>query len=232
MRPFKKQLRCSGDCVMLSGLTGPWSVIYCDSQLQIILSKRNFAQHKWLKRLVCLKAEGSWEHKTCFFLKPSTLWIISRNRQKTRHQRSRRITTTTSETYWVLVGDGTCWRNPVQAAEMWRVTLEVKWQAEWSDSAETHTLHRHMRIQLLKGGISGHKLAVNHTLMFLTRRHAITFSHAASHHSGLTASRKEWRLCFTDWLTHLVKMGGRDSACFKLCTTPCRKTWVNTVMFF
>lgn len=71
----------------------------------------------------------------------------------------------------------------------------------------TH-IHRHMHIELLLGGISGHKLTVNHTLTFLTMKHTHTFSHAVSHHFGLTSSGNEWRLCFKDELTHMEKMGG------------------------
>lgn len=38
-------------------------------------------------------------------------------------------------------------------------------------------------------------------------KHTNTFSHAVSHHFGLTSSGNEWRLCFKDELTHLEKMG-------------------------
>lgn len=43
---------------------------------------------------------------------------------------------------------------------------------------------------------------MNHTPASLTTKHARTFSHAVSHRSSLTSSGNEWRLCFTDQLTH------------------------------
>lgn len=131
----------------------------------------------------------------------------------------------------MLVGDGTCWRNPVQATEMWRVTLKVKWQADRSDGTTNAHIQRHVCIHNSSWGISGHKLTVNHTLTYLTTKHANTFSHSVSHHFGSTSSGNEWWLCFTDELTHLWRRWG-NFGCFKLCTTSCRKTWVNTVLFF
>lgn len=62
-------------------------------------------------------------------------------------------------------------------------------------------------------------------------KHANTFSHTVSHHFGSPSSGNEWILCFTDKLTHLWRRWG-NSGCFKLCTTSCRKTWVNKALFF
>lgn len=52
------------------------------------------------------------------------------------------------------MGDGTCWRNPVQATEMWRVTLKVKGQADWSDAQKhAHSQpHDHEQLELLLRG--------------------------------------------------------------------------------
>lgn len=72
---------------------------------------------------------------------------------------------------------------------------------------------------------------MNHTLSVLTTKHAHAFSRTVSRRFGSRSSGNEWRLCFTDRLTHLWRRWG-NSGCFKLCTKSCRKTWVNTVVYF
>lgn len=114
-------------------------------------------------------------------------------------------TLTVVGTYWVLVGDGTCWRNPVHAAEMCRVTLK---EEQTNQTAQNHThsfTQACTQLQLLLRGILRHKLWMNHTLTLFPKKHAKTFSLAVSHHFG---SGKEWRLCFTDKLTHLWRRWG------------------------
>lgn len=53
------------------------------------------------------------------------------------------ISAASRKTYRVLVGDGTCWRDPVQAAEMWGVTLEIEQQSDPSsrDAICTYAIH-------------------------------------------------------------------------------------------
>lgn len=232
--PFQKYLWCSGDWVMVrrNAIDADWEVVMVwylclpvDESYIVLFplypvvvipmythkAKRDFPQHKRLhpKLLVC--------NKKC----PQLLKYLSsftKNKKLVVRTLITKATLTVAQgTYWVLVDDGTSWRNPVQATEMWRVTLKVT-----SRPIRWHTTHfqTHARTQLelLLGGISGHKLAVNHTLSFLTTKHANTFSHTVSHHFGSTSPSNEWLLCFTDKLTHFWRRWG-NSGCFKMCTT-------------
>lgn len=194
------------------GPTG--SGIYCDNPLQMTHSKSDFAQNKWIRREPA-HLKGPRRPTAlfffCFFLKPSTL--CKRLANNTSAGQSGK------ETYRVLVGHGTCWRNAVQTAEMRRVTLQVGRQ-QGSAFRHTCTSGKVEKKKKKKSwgyeGNLGRKLAVNH---ILSRRHAITFSHAASQtHSVLSARKKEWRLCFKERLTHPVRTGVGTAACYRLCT--------------
>lgn len=131
---------------------------------------------------------------------------------------------TLTGTYWVLVGDGTRWRDAVQATEMWRVTLKVKWQAGRSDG----TLNRHAHIHTLNS--SSHKgefRALTHRESHVDLRDYKAHKYVLAH--SLTGS--ESGLCFKDETdSSLGKTGEFWRVLTLLCSTLCRKTWVNTMV--
>lgn len=86
-----------------------------------------------------------------------------------------------------------------------------EWLWKWSDKQTDQMAHKHTYLHTLNsllGGISGHKLTVNHTLTFLTRKHANTFSHTVSHHFGPGLVR-QWveTLFYRQTDSSLEKMG-------------------------
>lgn len=99
------------------------------------------------------------------------------------------------------MGDGTCWRDAVQTAEMWWVTLQVKRQ-QGQSRQKPHSDVREEEEEKVEGqknkngevgGIWTRRLAVNHVL---TGTHAIAFSHAASHTLWLDRSQERVETLF------------------------------------
>lgn len=84
-------------------------------------------------------------------------------------------------TYWVLVGDGTCWRNPVQATKMWRrVTLKEKRQQMACKHARLKDTCTNTAQALIGGGFQSiHSQWITHWSSQIWNRqmHSHTLSH-------------------------------------------------------
>lgn len=127
----------------------------------------------------------------------------------------------------MLVGHGTCWRDPVQAAEMWRVTLKVT-----NKPIRLHRLWKLTHIQPKKKKKKKLNTHIQHLQLLLEGDFWVN-AHSESH--ILTQ-------CLTPLSPDLI---GRTSRGFVLQTdsspekteeicsfqTSCRKIWVNSVTF-